>query len=339
MGALNIKTRRPSEELEGQIRGSFGNFDAIRLSGNISNSISSEASGRLSFHYSNRDGYGNNTFAGNGNDGKIGAWEDFGMRGKLNFTPSDVVDVNVTLDYSEVNNEGSILEVLSDTVISPTYEGTLSAVLNPVGLTPGGPVPETTNTFDYIVNQDHADNAQDKQFGGVMDITWDVGDHVLRSITSYRNWKNDTFESALRLPADLLNRVTSYDADTISHEFQILSPTGDYFEYVLGFYFYDESYNIDQQFDLGPDFCGAVGNLIFGSVFQQVVEGALAGGAPDLATAQTIALASPLPGGASAGAQLECNTGPQTAAIDSEFSQDLTSYALLGTLKLMSVNI
>lgn len=53
MGALNIKTRRPSEELEGQIQGSFGNFDAIRLSGNISNSISSEASGRLSFHYSN----------------------------------------------------------------------------------------------------------------------------------------------------------------------------------------------------------------------------------------------------------------------------------------------
>lgn len=333
MGALNIKTRRPSEELEGQIRGSFGNFDAIRLSGNISNSISSEASGRLSFHYSNRDGYGNNTFAGNGNDGKIGAWEDFGMRGKLNFTPSDVVDVNVTLDYSEVNNEGSILEVLSDTVISPTYEGTLSAVLNPVGLTPGGPVPETTNTFDYIVNQDHADNAQDKQFGGVMDITWDVGDHVLRSITSYRNWKNDTFESALRLPADLLNRVTSYDADTISHEFQILSPTGDYFEYILGFYFYDESYNIDQQFDLGPDFCGAVRNLIFGNVFQQVFDAAIALGA-DAATALAAAQASPLPAGASGAGQAQCTGGPQTAGIDTEFSQDLTSYALFGHFKV-----
>ncbi len=333
MGALNIKTRRPSEELEGQIRGSFGNFDAIRLSGNISNSISSEASGRLSFHYSNRDGYGNNTFTGNGNDGKIGAWEDFGIRGKLNFTPSDVVDVNVTLDYSEVNNEGSIIEVLSDTVISPTYEGTISAVLNPVGLTPGGPVPDTTNTFDYIVNQDHADTADDKQFGGVMDITWDVGDHVLRSITSYRNWKNDTFESALRLPADLLNRVTSYDADTISHEFQILSPTGDYFEYVLGFYFYDENYNIDQQFDLGPDFCGAVRNLIYSNVFQQVFDGAIALGA-DAATALAAAQASPLPAGASGAGQAQCTGGPQTAAIESDFSQDLTSYALFGHFKV-----
>ncbi len=330
MGALNIKTRQPSDELQGEIRGSFGNFDAIRLSGNVSNSISSEASGRLSFHYSKRDGYGNNTFTDTGNNGDIGGWEDFGIRGKLNFTPTDTVEVNVTVDYSEVKNHGSIIEVLSDTVISPDYEGTLSAVLNPLGLTPGGPVPETTNTFDYTVNQDHADNADDKQFGGVIDITWDVGDHVLRSITSYRDWKNDTFESALRLPADLLNRVTSYDAQTISHEFQILSTTGNYLDYVLGFYVYDESYDIDQQFDLGPDFCGAVRNLIFGQVFQQVVEGALAGGAPDLATATAIAAASPLPTGASTAGQGQCTSGPQTAAIDSEFSQDLTSYALFG---------
>lgn len=193
--------------------------------------------------------------------------------------------MNIGVDYSEVKNHGSIIEVLSNSVISPDYQGTLSAVLNPLGLTPGWPTPETTNTFDYALNQDNADNADDRQFGGVIDITWDAGDHVLRSITSYHDWKIDTFESALRLPADFLNRVTAYNAETLSHEFQILSTIGNYLDYVLDFYVYDESYNIDQQFDLGPDFCGAVRNLIFGQVFQQVFDGAIAAGA-DPATAQ-----------------------------------------------------
>jgi iron complex outermembrane receptor protein len=302
MGALNITTMKPSEELSGQIRGSFGSFDAIRLSGSISKSISDQTSGRLSFHFSDRDGYGNNTFTGADNNSKFGAWEDKGIRGKLNFTPSEMLDINMTFDYSKLKNESGVIEVLSDSVL-PTYVGTLSVVLNPLGPALGGPVPETANTFDYTVNQDHRDNAEDKQWGGVMDISWDVKDHTIRSISSYRDWKNNTFESALRLPADLLNRLTDYDADTLSQEFQLLSPTGNYFEYVLGFYYYNEDYTIDQQFDLGSDFCPAISNLI---------------------TASTL-----VPAFGAAGAA-QCAGGPQTAAIDTDFSQDLISYAGFG---------
>jgi iron complex outermembrane receptor protein len=318
MGALNITTMKPSEDLSGQIRGSFGSFDAIRLSGSVSNSISDQTSGRLSFHYSDRDGYGNNTFTGADNNSKFGAREDKGLRGKLNFTPSDILDINMTFDYSEVKNESGVIEVLADSVL-PAYVGTLSAALNPLGPAPGGPVPETTNTFDYTVNQDHRDNADDEQWGGVMDISWDIKNHTVRSISSYRNWKNSTFESALRLPADLLNRVTDYDADTLSQEFQLLSPTGNYFEYVLGFYYYNEDYTIDQQFDLGTDFCPLINNLVFSGAFRQ----ALAAGAP-LATAQAIGA------GAGAAGAAQCAGGPQTAAIDTDFNQDLISYAGFG---------
>ena len=117
MGALNIKTKKPSEELEGNIRGSFGSFDSIRLSGSVTNAISSEANGRLSFHYSERDGYGKNTFTGAGNNAVFGRWEDLGIRGKLNFTPSDTVDINISVDYEKIKNQGSIIEVLSETVV------------------------------------------------------------------------------------------------------------------------------------------------------------------------------------------------------------------------------
>ncbi|NIN35527.1 MAG: hypothetical protein GTO60_10730, partial [Gammaproteobacteria bacterium] len=189
------------------------------------------------FHYEDRGGIANNTFSGLENDNKIGDREDINLRGKLTFLPTDRLDINITADYAQVKNQGSIIEVLSDTVL-PGYVGTLSVVLNPLGPVPGGDVPETEDTFDYMVNQDHRDNGDDEQWGGLLDINWLVRDHNIRSITSYRDWKNDTFESALRLPADLLNRVTNYKNETVSQEVQLLSPAGGFLEYVTGIYYY-----------------------------------------------------------------------------------------------------
>lgn len=262
MGALNIRTAKPSDEFEGVIRGSYGNFDALRISGSATGGIAENTAGRLSFSYSDRDGYGDNTFTAGGSQAEVGAWEDTSIRGKLYFSPADDLDITLTLDYAKVENEGGVIEVKSDTVL-PQYLGTLSTVLNTVPLTPGGPTPDATDTFDYDINQDHRDNGDDEQVGVSADIEWSVGEHTVRSITAYRDWSNDTFESALRLPADLLNRVTTYETESFSQEFQILSPTGGKVEYVAGFYYYDEDYSIGQDFDLGAQFCSpAIGNLI-----------------------------------------------------------------------------
>jgi len=322
MGALNISTAGPTEEFEGRLRASYGNYNAVRVAGTVSNSLSDQTSGRLSFNFSDRDGYGKNTFTGAGNDPKFGDWQDYGFRGKLNFTPSDVLDINMTVDYSRVKNESAVIEALSDTVL-PAYLGTLSFVLNPLGPLPGGDLPETSNSFDYTVNQDHRDNADDKQWGGILDIDWAVGDHNIRSITGYRDWNNDTFESALRLPADLLNRVTAYDTRTISQEFQLLSPVGEYLEYVAGLYYYDEKYNIDQHFDLGAAFCPAVRNLVTARVTQLRL---LAGDDPLVAQA--------IGAGAGAGALAQCSGGAQNQAISTVFQQELTSLAAFGQLTL-----
>jgi iron complex outermembrane receptor protein len=308
MGALNIKTRRPSEEMEAHIRASYGNYDAIRVSGSIANSLSEQTSGSLSFHYSDRDGFGKNTFTGDINDDDFGDWDDIGIRGKLNFTPSDKLDINIIADYSKVENQSAVIEVISDTVL-PSYTGTLSVVLNPLGPIPGGPVPDTADTFDYVVNQDHRDAADDEQWGGILDINWTVNDHTIRSITAYREWQNDTFESALRLPADLLNRVTRYDTNTVSQEIQLLSPTGRFLEYVTGIYYYSEEYDIKQRFDLGSDFCQAVNNLV---------------------TASTM---NPAFGNA---AEAQCDAGPLTGSVDTVFNQELTSINAFGQL---TVNI
>ena len=376
MGALNIRTRKPSDEFEGYIRGSMGNFDEKRVSGFVGGGMTENTAGRLSFHYTDRNGFGENTFTGAGNTRDVGEWRDVTIRGKFYYQPSDDLDITLTLDHSEVENGGPVLEVKEDTVL-PTYGPTISAVLSPTGpFLPTGPVPDLTDGFDYVINQDHRDHAEDNQHGIAADINWTVAEHTIRSITAYRDWSNDTFESAVRLPADLLNRVTSYDVETVSQEFQIISPAGERFEYVAGFYYYNEDYAIDQNFDLGADFCSpAFGNLVgaqtaqngtaqaaaiasvttaltgaglpaalAGTVATGLVTGTIttaaqltalgvpAGLAPTIlasASPATVLTAATAIGGLASAA---CAAGAQTAAIDTQFNQNLTSIAVFGQL-------
>ncbi|MCY4361395.1 MAG: TonB-dependent receptor [Gammaproteobacteria bacterium] len=257
MGALNIRTRKPTEELSGNLRASYGNYDHVRVSGGLSGAFSPEASGRLAFQYSDRNGYGENSFTEGDSRSDVGEWDDFSLRGKLYFTPHEDLDITLTADYARVDNGGGVIEVLPDTIL-PQYLTTLNAYLShtdPFSM-PNGEVPETANGFDYKVHQDHQDDAQDEQWGISGDINWRIGGHTVRSITGYRDWSNDTLnESIIRLPSDLIRRVTYYEAQTVSQELQLLSPTGGRIEYVAGVYYYQEDYDIDQRFDQGPDFC------------------------------------------------------------------------------------
>ena len=147
MGALNITTRKPADELEGVLRASYGNFNDFRVAGSVSSGLTGNSAGRLSFHRSDRSGYGNNTFTGAGNNDEFGDWEDTSVRGKLNISPSEMLDINLTLDYASVKNESGVIEVLGKTVL-PAYLNTLSVVLNPQGPLPGGPLPNTTDTYN-----------------------------------------------------------------------------------------------------------------------------------------------------------------------------------------------
>ena len=80
MGALNIRTKKPGDELAGSIRASYGNFNAARVQGALAGGLADNVSGRLSFHHMDRDGFADNTFSGNGNDAEFGDWEDSGGR-------------------------------------------------------------------------------------------------------------------------------------------------------------------------------------------------------------------------------------------------------------------
>ena len=318
MGALNIRTRKPEDEFSGDIRASFGDYDHVRVAGALSGAFSHGIAGRLAFQYSDRDGYGENSYTENGSDNDVGTWEDGSVRGKLFFEPAPDLDITLTADFSRIINGGGVIEVLSGSV-QPEYLVALRRFLSrtdPLTM-PSGEVPDAADGFDNNVHQDHRDYAEDEQWGIAGDINWRLGDHTVRSLTGYRKWSNDTLnESVIRLPMDLIRRVTFYDVETVSQELQLLSPTGGLIEYVAGAYFYQEDYGINQSFDHGQDFCSPfVGNLFASYLvsfnFSPQAANAIAGGV-----------------------SRDCDKAEQRDAVATRFRQDVSNYALYGQLTL-----
>lgn len=279
-GAISIRTRNPEGDFGGYVQAGIGDYGAFSIEGVANAPFGDKAAGRFAIKYADRDGYGFNTLTTR----EIGERDDLTIRGKLLFDISDEVTATFAVDYNEVNTGGQIIELLPSTS-SPVFDGTLAALF--------GQNATTADGFDRIINQDHQDSVQDEQWGASLNLEWALGSHTVRSITSYRDWMADNRESALRITGDVLPRNHRYWTDTISQEFQILSPTDQAFTYVAGAFYYNEDYDIDEDFDAGAQTCIPV-------VF------ALAG----------------------AGAAGLCNSLPQLDATDSDFNQSLTSTAV-----------
>lgn len=287
VGALNIRTKDASRDgFESLLDLGFGSFDAYTIAGSVSGPVSDSVAFRLSGKYNERGGFGDNLLTGE----EYGEQDNLNLRGKLDFDISPNFNLVLSADYGEVNSGGSTNEFLNGTE-SPQFLGTLQALFGPdvVNLV-------TSDPFDHDIFQDHRDTLSDEQWGLSARAEYELDSgHVIRSITSYREWDASLFESALRLPAQLFPRRTEFATETISQELQFLSPEGEAFEYITGLFYYDEQYVINTDFDFGAQFCNPL----------------------------VAALAGP------AAAQ-GCAAGAQISVSDSDFDQDLQSWALYG---------
>jgi len=278
-GALNLTTRDPSDQSGGYVQAGIGDYSAYSLEGVVNTPFTDNVAGRFAVKYTDRDGYAFNTLSNE----EIGERDDLTLRGKLaiDFTPN--LYGKLTIDYNEVNTGGQVLELLPSTA-SPVFDGTLTALF--------GSNATTTDGFDQVINQNHQDSVNDEQWGAAFDLEYSLGTHTLKSITAYRDWQATNRESALRMTGDVLPRDHIYTTQTLSQEFQLLSPSDQPFKYVVGLFLYEEDFDIDEDFDAGADTCVPV-------VF------ALAG----------------------AGAAGACLGMSQFPATDSDYTQSLTSTA------------
>lgn len=281
-GVINIVTQAPTDELTASGQVSYETqYDEWRLQGTVSGPISDTVGWRLTaFSNQRNESEVTNIF----DNSDINTIDHIGVRGKLRIDASEDTTISLIAEYYKNDDECCIwtLRERSPNILVPpqalTAEQLRLIALDTLGtvgiqnyfLDPNNPefigITASEDNNKVNLNGDTFQENDTTAFSATVEQA--LGDFTFKSISSWRNWKNEDAVDADGLPdIDLTNfysfladqdpRVTidpnsarpaqirstnDNDLTTVTQEFQILSPQGETFEYVVGFfYFYQDS--------------------------------------------------------------------------------------------------
>ena len=96
-GAIDLITKRPTQELDGYARVTIGDYSQQDVEGAIGGGLGDGVAARLAFKKDKRDGYGENLFTGNDVDDR----DAYAVRGGLLFDPSEDLSIYLTAEHFE----------------------------------------------------------------------------------------------------------------------------------------------------------------------------------------------------------------------------------------------
>ena len=229
-GVLNVVTKDAPEQTQGYVDYShFGGGNENRLRFGIGGRLNDTLKGSLSTLLGKYDGNVENV--ANGHD--VNGYDRKGVRGKLEFEPSETFRFTLIGDYSHGDDD------IPSGVITKTTSASFARSLQPV----------TASKDNREINSDYKTHVEDTNSGLSGQADWKLGDFTLTSITAWRGWDNTQYQDGDRLatlPVSASHDKGDVDYDQYSEELRLTSPKGGFNEYVLGaFYMHgrsDETY-------------------------------------------------------------------------------------------------
>ena len=238
-GAINITTRKPTDEFEGYISPTyeFEADDGFTIEGAVSGPFSDTLKGRVAVRYDKRDGWVNNLDTGE-EDQSV---DDIAVRGTLLWEPNDQFDATLQYMFGDYNRDGRTRQPSS---CDPGFLGFLGATGNTEDCT-------TDLNRSTAVTREGTGNFEsfDTDFDVVgLTMNWQLGNHTISSLTGYANtnWL-DVFESDLS-SAEQVNADFLSDEEQFSQELRITNEAGGKFEYTAGFFY--QNAEVNTNFDL-----------------------------------------------------------------------------------------
>jgi iron complex outermembrane recepter protein len=250
-GIISVVTAEPNlNKFEGSVEGTYGNFDAIIVKGDITGPISETLAFSLAGNYNKRDGYARdlnlNQDANNRNR--------YGFRGQLLFEPSDALKFRLIADYDNIDEECC--------VVANVVNGPTGAAVFALGGRIDPENPFSFNVFNNLPSTNKIDN------GGVsLQGDYEVGKFTLTSISAYRKSKSKTNQDSDFTSADLIgSNLGKTDIDTITQEVRIASDFDGPLNFLLGGYYFNEKIDFANDLTFGRDFRRYVDILSSGGV-------------------------------------------------------------------------
>ena len=162
-GAVNLITRKPTDEFSANAELSIGNYGLAEAKGAVGGGLTKTLSGRFAYSTRRRDGwYHNALFGVRTDDYRLGA-----ARAQLRWRPSAALDVLLSGDYSHDRVDGV------STYIDPATPALIASGFNP--------------GTDPFVSYNNVVGFTDRDNGGAsLRADYDVGIGTITSLTAYR---------------------------------------------------------------------------------------------------------------------------------------------------------
>jgi iron complex outermembrane receptor protein len=227
-GAVNLITRKPSQETSGYLDAAVGNYGAIELEGAVGGGLSDSVSARVAFKHSQRDGYGENKFLGK----DINDLDASSVRGQLLFGSGDAFSLLVGFDYFRQDDAAFVSTFSGFPVACAT-----TAPARRCGTAYGGQV--SSNLQDVLHDFDPVNERSSRGVSATAE--WNLDAVTVRSISSWRNtkyvWEVDGDQTTFNM--GFVGR--DEDSDQISEELQVLGETENFKWLLGGFYFTEDN--------------------------------------------------------------------------------------------------
>ncbi|WP_136473974.1 TonB-dependent receptor [Pseudomonas sp. DG56-2] len=240
-GVINISTRAPSFTPERSIETSVGEDGYFQTKGTLSGPLSDELAGRISAYRTRSDGDIKNEYDGH----TLNGGSRQGFRGQLLYKPNEQFNLRWIGDYNEEDSSAGTRLLYST---GPTINGVnrYETRAKAAGAT-------LIDGSKRKVNLDSDQQVTVFQGGTSLEANWTLdNDFTLTSVSSYRWWdftpRND---EGLNVPAAYNSGVSVRDKQ-YSQEFRLASPTGGFFDYVLGAYYFGSDLDNNSFVYYGP---------------------------------------------------------------------------------------
>ena len=230
-GAINITTRAPSFDPEGQFEASVGDHHFVQVKASISDSIVPDVvAGRLSVGYTSRDGFIRSTASGR----NVNDLDNFVVRGQLLWKASDTLNLRLSGDYN-FQNPNCCTQVFYG--YGPTLRSA-NRQFPALAAAQGYTVP-STDPYDRLADVDSRLQARSALGGLSLTADLDLGSAALTSVTAWRwwNWRpaNDRDYTSLDILRQSANPVQQ---DQYSQEIRLSSAGKNVIDYTVGAYAY-----------------------------------------------------------------------------------------------------
>ena len=261
-GAINITTKRPTNENEGFVRAGVGNGDSYKVQGAISGPlVEDELYGRLAVSYSDSDGVRPNITTGDKSDSR----ESISARGRLIWEASDNFEVDLRASVS-IDDSTALQFADAAPAWAPFGPNPSVSFACGVGIFPtaspqcaAGPVQFGENNFVVNPNNPNAGLFQgdinntnreiETSVNGIDErelynlsamLTWDLDIGTLTSVTSYDQATNAARgEQPPRTPTLGFLNTQWRDTKTFSQEIRLTSSEDQPIRWSVGAYYLD----------------------------------------------------------------------------------------------------